>query len=161
LGPVFELVVVAEIDLAQPARLSAAAAKIAKAHQRQRWRAAVGAAGLVDEAVRQLDDRRTRLQVPDFEPRPPLRGACGGRRRSGKEGDRKAYNTKACNTTTRHGEIIRETPQNHSNIVHRRRNILAALLLAPTLAFAQGESEFLAGAAKSCPGCALERAALK
>src|SRR5262249_9616625 len=109
-------------------------------------------------AIRQLSHRRAQFQIPDLEPRRPFRRCGHGRRGADKERDRKA-----CNTTTRHGEITRETPQNHSKNVHRRRNILAALLLAlsPMLAMAQGASEFLSGATKSCPGCSLEHAPLK
>src|SRR5262249_25212284 len=61
LGPVLELVVIAEIDLAQAAWLGPAAPEVAPVGKRQRGRTAVGAAGIVGELVRQVGCRRAEL----------------------------------------------------------------------------------------------------
>src|SRR5262249_48053328 len=70
-----DLVVIAEIDLAQPARLRSAAAKILPPRQLQTGRAAIGAAGMVDEIVRQGIDLDAELDVPDLVPGRTLVGA--------------------------------------------------------------------------------------
>src|SRR5437016_2624274 len=56
LGPIFELIVIAEIDLAQSARLRPATAEFAPPAKRQSGRPAIGAAGVINEFVRQLLD---------------------------------------------------------------------------------------------------------
>src|SRR5262245_23699449 len=78
LGPVFELVVVAEIDLAQAVRLGPAAPIVTEAGERHRGWPAAGAAGVVGELVGQIGDRAAELEVPDLQPVRPL--LCGGNR---------------------------------------------------------------------------------
>src|SRR5215510_5048883 len=74
LRPVFELVVVTEINFAQAAGLRTAALEVAPAGERSRGRTAVVAAGIVGELVRQIGDRHAELEVPDLEPVRPLLG---------------------------------------------------------------------------------------
>src|SRR6266436_5854786 len=68
LGPIFKLVVIAEIHLAQPVRVRPAAAIVLPAGQRRRRRAAIGAAGIIDVVVRQIGEVGAELDVPDFAP---------------------------------------------------------------------------------------------
>src|SRR5215510_94423 len=74
LGPIFELVVIAEIDLAQAAGLGTAALEVAPAGERRRGRPAAGATGVVGELVGKIGDRSAELEVPDLEPVRPLLG---------------------------------------------------------------------------------------
>ena len=82
LGPVFEFVVVAEIDFAQAACFRPAAAEILPAGERDRGRSAARAAGIVRELVRQFVGRRAEFEVPDFK----LRRTLLSMRRAGKCG---------------------------------------------------------------------------
>src|SRR6266702_1019368 len=77
LGPIFQFVVVAEIDLAQSVRLRPAAPKILPAAERGRRRPAIRSAGIIREGIRQRIGRGAELQVPDFEPGWLLLGARG------------------------------------------------------------------------------------
>ena len=114
LGPVFEFVVIAEVDFPQPVRLRPAAPDLAPAVERRRRRPAIGAAGIVDELVGQCLDLRSEPQIPDFASRRPV--ACAVvRRRKGRrcahqphrgESGRKA-GSEALKQTARHGGAIR------------------------------------------------------
>src|SRR5262249_8287357 len=74
LRPVFELVVVAEINLAQAARLGTAALEVLPPGERRRGRATIVAAGVVGELVRDIGDRHAELEVPYLQPVRPLLG---------------------------------------------------------------------------------------
>ena len=65
--PIFEFVVIAEIDFVEAGRLWPATMKIAPPIKRPRWRTCCCAARVIDEFVGQLVDRCSQLEVPNFE----------------------------------------------------------------------------------------------
>src|SRR5215471_8459138 len=75
--PIFELVVIAEIDLAQTIRLGRALVVIRPAGESLLRRAAIAAAGIADERVaRQRRSRGSKLQRPDIGAGGRIIGAC-------------------------------------------------------------------------------------
>src|SRR5258708_10262818 len=71
LGPIFELVVIAEIHFAQPARVGTATPVVLPAGERRRRRAAIGPPGVIDIIVPHLGNLRTHLHFPHSIPPPP------------------------------------------------------------------------------------------
>jgi hypothetical protein len=70
--PIFELIVILEIDLMEPLGVWSALVEFSEVRERGRRRPAIGAAGVIDEPVRDLRDCRTDVDVPNVEPRGPV-----------------------------------------------------------------------------------------
>src|SRR5271165_836229 len=88
--PVLELIVVLEIDLAEPICIRSALLEFSDAREWDRRRPAVGTAGVVDERIRDLGYRVADADIPDAE---ALGAVLSLQRREGSQPSRDQGNT--------------------------------------------------------------------
>src|SRR5215472_3489440 len=72
--PIFELIIILEIYLAEPIGVGSAFLEFGEIRERDRRRPATGAAGIVDVRVLDLGGFLTNVDVPDIEPCWPVLG---------------------------------------------------------------------------------------
>src|SRR5215469_860245 len=72
--PIFELIIILEIYLAEPIGVGSAFLEFGEIRERDRRRPATGPTGIVDERVRDIRSLLTDVDVPEIEPCRPVLG---------------------------------------------------------------------------------------